>query len=126
MKTACHILLYLLISSSVFSQYYLRGEVKDESGNALQNVTIMNIRTGYVYKSGTQGSFGILTNQQVDTFNFSLDGYRPERLVANANNYLNVKMKLLPASVTNARRYKLSSLIKNMQKDEQTNLVYRG
>ncbi|MEI9908629.1 MAG: hypothetical protein WDO71_02555 [Bacteroidota bacterium] len=39
MKGACHILLYLVISSSAFSQYYLRGEVKDESGNTLQNVT---------------------------------------------------------------------------------------
>lgn len=121
MKAACHILLSLLISSSVFSQYYLRGEVKDESGNALQNVTIINVRTGYVYKSGTTGSFGILTSQQVDTFTFSLDGFRPERMTANADHYLNVKMKLLPASVTNVRRDKLSSLIKNMRRDEQKN-----
>jgi Ca-activated chloride channel homolog len=113
--------LCLLISSTALSQYYLRGDVKDESGNALQNVSIMNIRTGYVYKTGSQGSFGILTDQQVDTFNFSMDGYRGERLIANADNYLNVKLKLLPASVTNARRYKLSSLIKNMQRDEQRN-----
>lgn len=119
MKAACHIILCLLISSSVFSQYYLRGEVKDESGNTLQNVTIMNIRTGYVYKTGTQGSFGILTNQQIDTFAFSMDGYRPQRLIANAEQYLNVKMKLLPSSVTNARRDKLSSLIRNMRRDEQ-------
>jgi Ca-activated chloride channel homolog len=109
------------MSSSVYSQYYLRGEVKDESGNALQNVTIVNNRTGYVYKSGTQGAFGILTNQQVDTFKFSYDGYRTEQIVANADNYLYVKLKLLPASVTNARRDKLSSLIKNMRRDEQKN-----
>jgi Ca-activated chloride channel homolog len=121
LKAACHILLYLIISSSAFSQYYLRGEIKDESGNTLQNVTIINTRTGYVYKSGAEGSFGILTNQQIDTFRFSLDGYRPERLVANADNYLNVKLKLLPASTINARRDKLSSLIRNMQRDEQKN-----
>ncbi|MEI9810199.1 MAG: von Willebrand factor type A domain-containing protein [Bacteroidota bacterium] len=121
MKAACHILLCLLISSSVFSQYYLRGEVKDESGNSLQNVTIINVRTGYVYKSGTQGSFGILTSQQIDTFTFSLDKYMPEKMVANADQYLNVKLKLLPSSVTNVRRDKLSSLIKNMRRDEQKN-----
>src|SRR6185436_3849737 len=109
----------LLISSTAFSQYYLRGEVKDESGNILQNVSIMHVRTGYVYKSGAEGSFGILTDQKVDTFNFSLDGYRGERLIANADNYLNVKLKLLPAAVSNAKRYKLSSLIKNMHRDEQ-------
>ncbi|TMI73260.1 MAG: VWA domain-containing protein [Bacteroidetes bacterium] len=119
MKNACRILLFLLISSPVFSQYYLRGEVKDESGNTLQNVTIRNIRTGYVYKSGTEGSFGIVIDQQVDTFNFSMDGYRPERIIANADKYLNVKMKLLPMSLSDVRRYKLSSLVKNMQRDEQ-------
>lgn len=102
-------------------QYYLRGEVTDESGNALQNVTILNIRTGYIYKTGSQGAFGIITTQQIDTFSFSFSGYRPERVAANADNYLNVKLKLLPSSVTNARRDKLSSLIKNMKKDEQRN-----
>jgi len=119
LKTACYILLSLLIGTPVFSQYYLRGEVKDKSGNGLQNVKIMHVRTGYVYKSGTQGSFGILTSQQVDTFSFSMDGYKPEMLIANAEDYLNVKLELLPVSVSDVRRYKLSSLVKNMQKDEQ-------
>lgn len=120
MKATCHILLLcLLFSSSAFSQYYLRGEVTDESGNALQNVTILHTRTGYVYKSGTQGSFGILTNQQIDTFAFSMDGYRAERFVANADQYLNVKLKLLPPSVINIRRDKLSSTVRNMRRDEQ-------
>jgi Ca-activated chloride channel family protein len=122
LKTACHILLCLFISlSTLCQQYYLRGEVKDESGNALQNVTILNPRTGYVYKTGTFGSFGIITTQQIDTFNFSLDGYKAERLVANADNYFYVKLKLLPSSSTNVRRDKLSSLIKNMQREEQRN-----
>jgi Ca-activated chloride channel homolog len=100
-------------------QFYFRGEVKDESGNALQNVTIVNVRTGYVYKSGSQGSFGIITTNQVDTFDISLDGYRTERLVANADNYLNVKLKILPAATTATRRNKLSSLARGMGKEEQ-------
>lgn len=119
MKNACRILLCLLISCPAFSQYYLRGEVKDESGNALSNVTILNVRTGYVYKSGGQGSFGIVNSQLTDTFNFSMDGYRPERVIGNADNYLNVKLKLLPVSLSDSRRGKLSSLVKNMQKEEQ-------
>jgi len=119
LKSACCILLCLVLGFPAFSQYYLRGEVKDESGNALQNVTILNVRTGYVYKSGTTGSFGILNNQQLDTFNFTLDGYKAERLIGNADNYLNVKLKLLPVSLSDSRRFKLSSLIKNMQKEEQ-------
>lgn len=119
MKTACHILLCLLFSATSFCQYYLRGEVKDEAGNPLQNVTIVNYRTGYVYRSGTEGSFGILNNIRIDTFGFTLDGYKSERIVANADNYLNVRLKPLPASATNIRRDKLSSLIRNMKRDEQ-------
>lgn len=120
LKTACQILLILLFSSSVKAQqYYLRGEVTDESGNPLQNTTILLNRTGYVYKTGAYGSFGIITNQKIDTLTFSLDGYRSEKLVANADNYTNIKLKLLPANATNVRRVKLASLTKDLSKDEQ-------
>lgn len=121
LKTTFNILLLCLSMCTLArgQQYYLRGEIKDESGNALQNVTILNVRTGYVYKSGSQGSFGIITNQQLDTFNISLDGYKPERIVANAENYLTVKLKLLPASTSNTRQNKLSSLTNGLTKDEQ-------
>jgi Ca-activated chloride channel family protein len=93
--------------------------VKDESGNALQNVTILHNRTGYIYKSGSQGSFGIILKTQTDTFSFSRDGYRSEKIFANTDNYLTVKLKLLPPSSTTLRRDKLSSLTKDMARDEQ-------
>ena len=120
LKAACHILLALLISlSSLAQQYYIRGEIKDESGNVLQNVTILQERTGYIFKSGSSGTFGIVTNKQYDTLSFSLDGYHKENLVVNAEEYLSIKMKLLPTNATTARRDKLSSLTKDLQKDEQ-------
>ncbi len=120
MKTACHIALFLLLYSSVFAQqYYVRGEVKDESGNILQNVTILQHRTGYVFRSGSSGTFGIVAHQQIDTFSFSLDGYQKEKIVVNADNYVSVKLKLLPANATDSRRDKLSSLTKDLGKDEQ-------
>lgn len=119
MKTVCHILLCLLFYSSTWcQQYYLRGEVKDEGGNPLQNVTILNHRTGYVYKSGTTGAFGIINDMQLDTFSFSLDGYKKERIVANADVYLSLKLKLLPSAGT-SRQNKLLSLTKGMARDEQ-------
>lgn len=122
MKAICPILLCLLIASAGWSQqFYLRGEIKDESGNPLQNATIKNIRTGYIYKSGAQGSFGILTNQQIDTFSFSLDGYKTEQVVANADHYLAVRLKLLPAGASTSRQNKLSSLTNGMAKEEQKN-----
>lgn len=100
-------------------QYYLRGEVKDEAGNILQNVTILQHKTGYVFRSGTQGTFGILTNHQVDTFSFSFEGYRTEKMLLNADNYASIKLKLLPANASSNRRDKLSSLTKDLDKEEQ-------
>ena len=88
--------------------------MKDEGGNPLQNVTIIHTRTGYVYKTGTYGTFGIITNQQLDTLVFSLDGYRSEKSIVNADNYVNIKLKTQPANTTNVRRDKLASLTKDL------------
>ena len=123
MKTACHIAIFLLLCSPVFAQqFYARGEVKDESGNILQNVTILQHKTGYVFRSGTSGTFGIVSNQQIDTFSFSLDGYQKERIEVDAEKYLSVKMKRLSGSAANSRKDKLSSQTKDLEKEEQTDL----
>ncbi len=120
LKTGCYILLLLSINSSLFSQqFYIRGEVKDEAGNALQNVTILQQRTGYVYRTGTYGSFGILTDQQTDTLTFSLDGYQQEKIKVSADNYVNVKLKILSSSASYVRRSKLSSLTLDLERNEQ-------
>ena len=120
MKAACHIAIFLLLSSSVFAQqFYARGEVKDESGNVLQNVTILQHTTGYVFRSGSSGTFGIVANQQVDTFSFSLEGYQKEKMLVDAEKYLSVKMKRLTGIAANSRRDKLSSQTKDLEKEEQ-------
>ncbi len=120
MKAFYQILCILFSSLSVSAQqYYVRGEVKDETGNVLQNVTILQCKTGYVFRSGSSGTFGIVTDRQFDTLSFSLDGYQKEKLVVNADNYISVRLKLLPAAVTNLRRDKLSSLTKDLDKEEQ-------
>jgi Ca-activated chloride channel family protein len=93
--------------------------VKDEGDNPLQNVTILHSRTGYVYKTGSYGTFGIINNQQKDTLVFSLDGYHSERVPVNSDNYVNVKMKLLPSGITTARRDKLASQTKDLEREEQ-------
>ena len=126
MKAACHILMVLILCSSVQAQqFYIRGEVKDEAGNPLQNASILHNRSGYIYKSGQYGSFGIITNQQVDTLTFKVDGYRTEKLVVNADQFVFVKLKLMPANTTNMRRDKLASLTKDMAREEQKKMVFR-
>ncbi len=97
----------------------MRGEVKDEGGNILQNVTIMQIRTGYIFRSGWLGTFGIGSNHSVDSFLFTKQDYYTERLSLYADNFNNIKMRLLPASASNLHRDKLSSLTKDLDKEEQ-------
>lgn len=104
---------------AISQQYYLRGEVKDEAGNPLQNVTILSHRTGYVYKSGGMGSFGIISANRIDTFTFSLDGYKKEKISAVADNYLTVKLKRAPLSSGNTSRFnRLLSFTKGMVRED--------
>lgn len=120
MKATASIFIFLIwsLGSSAFGQYYLRGEVKDEAGNLLQNVVITSLRTGYLFRSGSSGTFGITTNQLIDSFQFALTGYKTERIAANAEKFLSVKLKPAPAAANSARPYKLLSLTKGMFKED--------
>lgn len=109
-----------MFCSSVFAQqYYVRGEVKDEAGNLLQNVSILQHKTGYVFRSGTSGTFGIVSNQQIDTFSFTLEGFSREKVVVDADKYISVKLRRNSSNGSYARKDKLSSQIKNLEKEEQ-------
>lgn len=120
MKTTCQILLFLFWGySACAQQFYVRGEVKDEAGNVLQNVIIKQYKTGYIFRTGAAGTFGILAHSQQDTFSFTLDGYRPEKMLVNADNYTRVKLKPAPATSNNRLRDRLSSFTKDLGRDEQ-------
>lgn len=120
MKTTCHILLFLLLCQTAGAQqFYVRGEVKDEAGNVLQNVIIRQFKTGYIFRSGAAGTFGILAHTQQDTFSFTLEGYHPEKILVNADNYVRVKLKPAPATANNRLRDRLASFTKDLGRDEQ-------
>lgn len=99
-------------------QYYIRGEVKDEKGIALQNVSITQHSTGFVYRSGSQGGFGILTNQTADSLTFSIDGYYKQTIYAKADIYNVAQLKLIPVGAS-IRRDKLASLTQNLARESQ-------
>lgn len=66
----------LLLCHASYSQYYLRGELKDEQGHALQGARIMLSSKGtYPYYTGSSGAFGIPENVKADTITFILEGY---------------------------------------------------
>lgn len=120
MKTACLIYLFLFTTCSLCAQqFYIRGEVKDESGTPLQNVGILVNRTGYLYYTGTYGSFGILTTKSTDTLTFSLDGYQKETKIVTSENYVSVRLKLVSASNSKVHRHKLTSFTSGLSKDIQ-------
>ncbi len=122
MKTACYIGFIILLLPSLASaqQYYLKGEVKDETGKLLQNASILQLGTGYVFHSGITGSFGFITGKKIDTLIFSLDGYQKQKKAANAERFTTIILKRA-AGVKKSSDFKLASLTKDLQRDIQRN-----
>jgi Ca-activated chloride channel family protein len=84
----------LLFHSSA-GQFYLRGEVKDETNSFLPNVRILLHSSGYSYHSGSSGEFGIPVPQADDSITLSADGFQTTTLHVDANQYQHITLKLL-------------------------------
>ena len=106
-------------------QYYLRGEVRDENGNALQNVVILHHSSGYTYRTGQTGSFGIVTNREADTLSFSYDGFEKAVMHVHQGRFITVKLKAAQGGATTIRRNKLASLTKDLARNDRAK-VYAG
>jgi Ca-activated chloride channel family protein len=100
------------------SQFYLKGQVRDEAGNLLQNVSLYLHSTGYVYYSGSEGGFGITTNKKVDSITVSLDGFEKQKILVDATSFLDIRLKKSTA-LQNSRYNSLSSLTRNLTGDVQ-------
>lgn len=100
LKRYITIIAVLFSGAPAFGQYYIRGEVRDEKGGALQNVKIYMPATGILYSSGTSGGFGIPTANTEDSLVLSLDGYvtQPVRVKASQYQHLVLKSISLNAS----------------------------
>ena len=120
MKTFVHIVLWLLIALPTYGQqFYLRGEVRDESGNLLQNVNIRQLSTGYLFHTGNSGSFGIPAAKNSDSLLFSYEGYQKEQVLVKADKYFVLNLKLLPAIASSNRKNRLASLTQDLSRDNQ-------
>ena len=114
LKKCFFYILFLLLAFTARSQYYLRGEIKDEKNQSLQNAKILLHSTKHFYFTGTYGGFGITTKTLVDSLTISLDGYEPKSLKVNADQWQYVTLKILPSNVNN-NRPKLISVTKNVE-----------
>ena len=96
------------------SQYYIRGEVKDEKSQPLQNVRIVQHSSHIQYYSGASGGFGITSKILNDSLTFNLEGYESRTLKVKADEWQTVSLKVLP-SVANKNRPRLISITKDLK-----------
>ena len=75
------------------SQYYLRGEVRDEQKNPLSNVRIKLSSTEYQYYSGSMGGFGITVPRSVDTITVMADGFYNNTQAVSSAMYQTIVLK---------------------------------
>lgn len=113
-----HIALFLFCPLLALSQYYLKGRLKDEAGNILQNAKLTLHSTGYSYFSGSEGTFGITTNKKADTLTVSMDGFQKYTLAVDASNFIEIKLKK-STTANNSRTNKLASLTQNLKRETQ-------
>lgn len=111
-------ILFFLSPLLAVSQFYLRGQVKDEAGNILQNAAVYLHSSGIYYYSTTEGTFSIFNDKSVDTITVSYEGYLKQKLVIDANSFLDVKLKKV-GYAKNTSFNKLASLTDNLKRETQ-------
>lgn len=110
-----NLLVYILVSfiaTIANGQYYLRGEIKNEKGENLQNVNIRLHSDKLLYKSGVGGGFGISSSVKRDSITLTVDGYEAVTAGISADKYFEVTMKQLSANASK-NRPKLISITKD-------------
>ncbi len=90
-------------------QYYIRGDVKDERNQPLQNVKIYIPANRGVYYSGGSGGFGIPSSNLYDSLVFSAEGYETRSFKIKSTTYQEITLKLLSSQVNNQKQ-KLASV----------------
>lgn len=108
-------LFFPLLASA--QQYYIKGQVRDEGGTALQNVTMLLHSSGYLYKSGSDGGFGITTPARIDTLTIFREGYQKEKRVITADRFNDIVLKKAVV-VKSTTPNRLASLTQNLRRDD--------
>lgn len=120
MNKVIWVLLCCFATNSSYSQFYLRGEIKDERGRLLEGVKINLISKGsFPYYSGNGGTFGIPASATSDTISLSIDGYETIRTVIDTRKFQSFFLKMLPTTAHLYNR-KLSSLTTNLKAESYT------
>lgn len=126
MKKLIWIVFLLFVTGPLFSQFYLRGEIKDERGRLLEGVKInLASRGSFPFYSGNGGTFGIPLTVTSDTITLVLDGYEMYKAVIETKKFHSFLMKMLP-STAHLYNSKLSSATTNLKVESTGSLSVLG
>jgi Ca-activated chloride channel family protein len=89
-------------------QYYVQGEVKNENGINLQNVSIKANSSLTASHTNQDGKFQIWITRQEDTLYFSAAGYQSSKIFISSANFQTI---ILKKDTNNAKRDRLTSLV---------------
>lgn len=98
MKKLIPYLLATFFVVPLHAQYYLRGEIKNEKNEPLQNVKILLHSDHMMYYSGTSGGFGIVTNALHDSMTLILEGYETKSVKVKADVFQEISLKVQSAN----------------------------
>lgn len=113
-------LLILIPAIQVNAQYYLRGDIKDEKNQGLQNARIFVQSAKTFYYSGTYGGFGFKMASLYDTLTVTLDGYEPKTVRVKADQWQVIVLKLSEVSASK-NKPKLISITKDIRESSRYN-----
>ena len=100
--------LFLTLVLPLAAQYYIRGNVKDERNQPLQNVKIYMPATRGLYHSGATGGFGIPASSLYDSLIFSADGFETRAIKIKADIYQEITLKMLAGAMTTQKQELIS------------------
>ncbi len=116
MKKVVLYCLFLCVGLTAKSQYYLRGDIRDEKNYTLANAKIYLHSSKLFYNSGYDGSFGIPTKNLNDSVTIQLSGYDKQTIAVRTDNWLAVVLKMNAATVIK-HKPKLISFTKNTKQN---------
>jgi Ca-activated chloride channel homolog len=117
-KTTAYLIACFFFCKS-HAQFYLRGEVKDEKNEHLQNVKLILQSDKLLYYSGTSGGFGIVSKIKYDSLTLILDGYESKTVKIGADVYADIVLK---QQSTNANKNKARRI--SITKDQHFSSKY--
>ncbi len=111
--------MFLLLASPAYSQYYLRGAVKDEQNKPLPGakIFVQSLRN-YFVAGASSADFGIVVRNLYDSLTVSLDGYETQTLSVKADQWQNIVLKI-STDIANKNKPRLVSVTTDFNKVTQ-------